>query len=67
MSIATLHASKASKVGNKGMVYSLFCDKFVWNFAIYCKKNNDTEEVAHVVWGKARLAHKVVLDLAVDV
>ena len=47
------------------MAYSI--TKFVWNFAVYCGKNEDNEEMACVVWGEARLAHKVVLDLAADI
>jgi hypothetical protein len=31
------------------------------------KKNEDTEEVARIAWGEARLAHKVVLNLVADV
>lgn len=49
------------------MVYGLFYTKFMWNFAVYCGKNEDTEEVARIAWGEARLAHKVILNLAVDV
>jgi hypothetical protein len=41
--------------------------KFVWNFAVYCGKTEDSEEVPHVARGEARLAHKVVLDLAAEV
>jgi hypothetical protein len=26
--------------------------KFVWNFAVYCGKNEDNEEVAHVARGR---------------
>jgi hypothetical protein len=39
----------------------------MWNFVIYCGKNEKTEEVVCVDQEKARLAHKVVLDLATDV
>jgi hypothetical protein len=41
--------------------------KFVWNFAVYCRKNEDNEEVVCVARGEARLVHKVVLDLAADI
>jgi hypothetical protein len=34
---------------------------------VYCGKNEDYEEVAHVAREEARLAHKVVLDLAAHV
>jgi hypothetical protein len=47
LSITTVHASK---VGHKGMVYGLFYDKFVLNFAIYCGENEDTEKVARETW-----------------
>jgi hypothetical protein len=41
--------------------------KFVWNFAVYCGKTEEIEEVPRVARGEARLAHKVVLDLAAEV
>ena len=34
---------------------------------VYCKKNEDNEEVSHKAWKEARLAHNVVLFLATDV
>jgi hypothetical protein len=41
--------------------------KFVWNFAVYYGKTEETEEVPRVTRGEARLAQKVVLDLVADV
>jgi hypothetical protein len=40
--------------------------KFVWNFAIYCGKNKETEKVVCVARGEASLAYKVILDLAIE-
>jgi hypothetical protein len=40
--------------------------KFIWNFAIYCKKNEDIERAAQITCGKSQLAYKVVLDLDKD-
>jgi hypothetical protein len=39
----------------------------VWNFAVYCGKNEETEEVAHIARGEVHLTHKVVLDLVANV
>ena len=47
------------------MAYSV--TKSLWNFAVYCGKNEDNEKVTHIAWGEARLVHKVVLDLAANV
>jgi hypothetical protein len=41
------------------MIYSL--TKYVWNFTVYCGKNEETEEVAHASRGEAKLAQKVWL------
>jgi hypothetical protein len=41
--------------------------KFVWNFVVYCGKEEGQEDVARIARGEGRLAHKVVLDLAADV
>jgi hypothetical protein len=41
--------------------------KFVWNFAVYCGKEEEKEDVACIAWREARLAHKIVIDLAVDI
>jgi hypothetical protein len=41
--------------------------KFVWNFAVYYRKEEGREDLAHVGQGEAKLAQKVVLDLAQDV
>jgi hypothetical protein len=38
--------------------------KFVWNFAVYCGKEEGKKDVACVAWEEAKLAQKVVLDLA---
>jgi hypothetical protein len=50
-------------------VWCMACSitKFVWNFAVYCGKNEDNKEVVRVAREKARLAYKVVLDLVADV
>jgi hypothetical protein len=55
---------KPQKWGIKVWCMVCLVTKFVWNFVMYCGKN---EEVAHVAWGEARLTHNVVLDLAADV
>jgi hypothetical protein len=41
--------------------------KFVWNFAVYCGKTDETEKVPRIARREPRLAHKVVLDLAAEV
>ena len=41
--------------------------KFVWNFAVYCGKEEKSEDVAHIAREEACLVHRVVLDLAADV
>jgi hypothetical protein len=41
--------------------------KYEWNYVVYCGKNEDMEEVACASRGDARLAQKVVLDLAIDI
>jgi hypothetical protein len=54
-------------VAYQGMVYGMFFDKIHVELCIYYRKYEDTKEVACVIWEEAHLAHKVVLDLAVDV
>jgi hypothetical protein len=38
--------------------------KFVWNFAIYCSKEEATLTVEPIARGVPKLVHKVVMDLA---
>ena len=47
------------------MVCSL--TKFVWNFAVYYGKEQESEDVACVAWEEACLAYKIILDLGMDV
>ena len=58
---------KPQKWGIK--IWCVVCSvtKFVWNFAVYCIKTEETEEVPCVARGEARLAQKVVLDLAAEI
>jgi hypothetical protein len=58
---------KPQKWGIKVWYMACSVTKFVWNFALYCGKNEDNEEVARVARREARLAHKVVLNFAADV
>ena len=44
------------------MVYGLFGDKYVWNFVVYCRKNENTKEVACVAWKESGMVYKVILD-----
>jgi hypothetical protein len=44
----------------------MFNHKFLWNFVVYCAKNEESEEVARVARGEIRSAYKIVLDLAVE-
>ena len=41
--------------------------KFVWNFAIYCDKEEATLTVEPIARGKPKLAHKVVQELSRDI
>jgi hypothetical protein len=47
------------------MVFSL--TKFVWNFAVCCKKDEDTEEMIPTAWGETHLTYKVVLNLVANI
>jgi hypothetical protein len=67
LSLAPIHASEAEKMGYQSMVFGVFGDKIYVKFAVYYEKNEDNEEVERVLWKEARLAHKVVLNLATDI
>jgi hypothetical protein len=41
--------------------------KFVWNFAIYCGKEEAISTVKPIVRGEPKLAHKVVMELSRDI
>jgi hypothetical protein len=58
---------KPQKWGIKIWCMACLVTKFVWKFAVYFGKNEDNKEVVCVARGEARLAHKVVLDLAADI
>jgi hypothetical protein len=58
---------KPQKWGIKIWCMACLVTKFVWNFAVYYGKTEETEEVPRVTRGEARLARKVVLDLVADV
>jgi hypothetical protein len=62
-----IYAQKPQKWGIKIWCMACSLTKYVWNFAVYCGKNEETEEVACARRGEARLAQKVVLDLVVDI
>jgi hypothetical protein len=58
---------KPQKWGIKIWCMACSFTKYVWNFAVYCDKNEETEEVACARRGEVRLVQKIVLDLAVDI
>jgi hypothetical protein len=41
--------------------------KFIWIFLVYCEKEKESEDEACVARREARLAHRIILDLVVDV
>jgi hypothetical protein len=58
---------KPQKWGIK--VWCLACSvtKFVWNFAIYCGKEEAISTVEPIARGEPKLAHKVVVELSRDI
>jgi hypothetical protein len=58
---------KPQKWGIKIWCMACSVTKFVWNFAVYCGKTDETEKVPRIARREPRLAHKVVLDLAAEV
>jgi hypothetical protein len=50
-------------------VWYLACSviKFVWNFAIYCGKEEATSTIEPIGRGEPKLAHKVVMELVKDI
>jgi hypothetical protein len=58
---------KPQKWGIKVWYLACSVTKFVWNFAIYCGKEEATSTVEPIARGEPKLAHKVVMDLAKDI
>jgi hypothetical protein len=58
---------KPQKWGIKIWCMGCSVTKFVRNFAVYCGKTEETEEVPRVARGEACWAQKIVLDLAAEV
>jgi hypothetical protein len=51
-------------MGHQDLVHGMLYHQICMDFAVYCGKEEGREDLPHVGRGKAKLAQKVVLDLA---
>jgi hypothetical protein len=64
LSTALVYAIETSKMGHQDLVHGMLYHQICMDFAVYCGKEEGREDLPHVGRGKAKLAQKVVLDLA---